>query len=69
MTEPKCVFTFSLQVLIEEILIQEECSEILSQNVHTSKVKVKCTLVQAPRLCTGRTAHKGSRGIAVLYRH
>jgi hypothetical protein len=33
------------------------------------KVKVKCTLVQALRLCTGRTAHRGSRGIALLYRH
>jgi hypothetical protein len=29
--------------------------------------KVKVTLVQALRLCTGRTAHKGSRGIAVLF--
>jgi hypothetical protein len=29
--------------------------------------KVKCTLVQALRLCTGRTAHKGSRGIALLF--
>ena len=28
---------------------------------------VKCTLVQAPRLCTGRTAHRGSRGIALLF--
>ena len=28
--------------------------------------KVKCTLVQALRLCTGRTAHRGSRGIALL---
>jgi hypothetical protein len=26
--------------------------------------KVKCTLVQALRLCTGRTAHRESRGIA-----
>jgi hypothetical protein len=33
------------------------------------KVKVKVTLVQALRLCTGRTAHRGSRGIALLYRH
>jgi hypothetical protein len=32
-------------------------------------VKVKVTLVQALRLCTGRTAHRGSRGIALLYRH
>jgi len=28
---------------------------------------VKCTLVQALRLCTGRTAHRGSRGIALLF--
>jgi len=30
-------------------------------------IKVKCTLVQALRLCTGRTAHRGSRGIALLF--
>ena len=29
--------------------------------------KVKCTLGQALRLCTGRTAHRGSRGIALLF--
>jgi len=27
---------------------------------------VKCTLVQALRLCAGRTAYRGSRGIALL---
>ena len=31
------------------------------------KVKVKCALVQALRLCTGRTTHRGSRGIAILF--
>ena len=31
------------------------------------KVKVKYTLVQVLRLCTGRTAHRGSRGIAVPF--
>ena len=31
------------------------------------KVKVKVTLVQPLRLCTGRTAHRGSRGIALLF--
>ena len=31
------------------------------------KVKVKCALVQALRLCTGRTAYRGSRGIAVPF--
>jgi hypothetical protein len=29
--------------------------------------KVKCTPVQALRLCTGRMAHRGSRGIALLF--
>ena len=31
------------------------------------KKKVKCTLVQALRLCTGRTAYRGSRGIALPF--
>ena len=31
------------------------------------KVRVNCTLVQALRLCAGRTAHRGSRGIALLF--
>ena len=30
--------------------------------------KVKCTLVQALRLCTGCTAHMGSRGIALPFK-
>ena len=30
-------------------------------------IKVKVTLVQALRLCTGRTAHRGSRDIALLF--
>ena len=43
-------------------------SDLYSGSAHfnSSPVKVKCTLVQALRLCTGRTAHRGSRGIAVL---
>ena len=35
--------------------------------LYSVKVKVKCTLVQALRLCTGRTAHRGSRVIALLF--
>jgi hypothetical protein len=31
------------------------------------KVRVKVTLVQALRFCTGRTAHRRSRGIALLF--
>jgi hypothetical protein len=33
----------------------------------TGKKEVKCTLIQAFKLCTGRTAHRGSRGIALLF--
>jgi len=29
--------------------------------------KIKFTLVHALRFCTGRTAHRGSRGIALLF--
>ena len=32
-----------------------------------SKVKGKCNLVQALRLCTDRMAHRGSRGLALLF--
>ena len=32
-----------------------------------SKVKVKVTFVQALRLCTGRTAYRESRGIALPF--
>ena len=31
------------------------------------KVMVKVTLIQALRLCTGRTTHRGSRGIALPF--
>ena len=38
------------------------------KNVFNSgEVKVKYTFVQALRLCAGRTAHRGSRGIALLF--
>ena len=31
-----------------------------------SSATVKCTLVQALRLCTGRTAHRGRRCVGLL---
>ena len=42
----------------------EEGVRYLGKN---SKGQVKCTLLQALRLCTGRTTHRGSRGIALLF--
>ena len=37
------------------------------RGVEGGKVKVKCTLVQALRLCTSHTAHRRSRGIALPF--
>jgi len=42
-------------------------SVLVFQHKFVFKVKVKCTLVQALRLCTGRTAHRGSKGIALPF--
>ena len=36
-------------------------------NIDAGKVKVKITLVQALRLCTDRTVHRGGRGIALPF--
>ena len=38
---------------------------VFGRNMHVKKVK--CTPVQALRFCTGRTAHRGSRGIALPF--
>ena len=35
--------------------------------IFKDKDKVKVTLVQTLRLCTGRAAHGGSRGIALFF--
>jgi len=45
------------------------CSEIFfrGERMSTVKEKVKCTFVQALRLYIGHTAHRGSRGLAVLF--
>jgi len=52
-------------------LWQRQHDTFHSQANHSVKhggnmVKVKVTLVQAMKLCTGRTAHRGSRCIALL---
>jgi len=64
------LFWFSLQLLSETFLILRRIQRDMMKNVNTSScknVKVKVTLVQALRLCTGRTAHRGTRGIALLF--
>jgi hypothetical protein len=42
------------------------CHAALSLHHHNTPLH-KCTLVQTLRFCTGRTAHRGSRGIALLF--
>ena len=57
-----------------EYTVARECGAVTGTVQHLCydtvtfvHVKVKCTLVQALRLCTGRTAHRGSRGIALPF--
>ena len=47
--------------------LQTVGSRVWLSCLQRSKKKVKCNLVQALRLCTGRTAHRRSRGIALLF--
>jgi hypothetical protein len=53
--------------------IRRRATRLLPKNserfsdMKVKKGKVKCTLVQALRLRTGRTAHRGSRSIALLF--
>ena len=41
--------------------------EKVTQDREDELAKVKCTLVQALRLCAGCMAHRGSRGIALPF--
>ena len=54
---------FWCSVCVRELLTLRNCNPFQP----SIKVKVKCTLAQALRLCTGRTAHMGSRGIALPF--
>jgi hypothetical protein len=60
--------TIQTQTATEEKVLFITDSKAFAQ-VYREKVKVKVTLVQTLRLCTGRRAQRGSRGIALLYRH
>ena len=48
----------------------DDCVDLLVKTVKVKvklKLKLKCTLLQALRLCTGRTAQRGGRSIALLF--
>ena len=62
--------TFLLEILAAHRNVRSwglRSSGMLRGIMLVSKVNVQCTLVQALRLCTGRTAHWGSRGIALPF--
>ena len=58
----------TVSVLINHVYAHRHIWQtLLSFSSLLGKVKVECTLIPTLRLCTGRTAHRGSRGIALLF--
>jgi hypothetical protein len=65
---------YKVDVLITHNSVYENCGNNLLIYVYSeaqlrklvNKKTVKITLAQAQRLCTGRTAHRESRGITLL---
>jgi hypothetical protein len=45
----------------------DKCTHMLLNHSIIKKVKVKVTLVQALKFCTSRTAHRGSKVIALFF--
>ena len=58
-------FTDGLHSVIQQIPQIDHVQKQVLQISCLSRLN-ECTLVQALRLCTGRTAHRGSRGITTL---
>ena len=58
----ECMVLWGIECYVYNVL-----SYIYMRLTFWDGVKVKCTLVQALRLCTGRTAHRESRGIALPF--
>jgi len=52
------------QVRVEYV---SNIADILAKTMEDLCKRIKCTLVEVLRLCTGQTAHRGSRGIALLF--
>jgi hypothetical protein len=58
------------EIKLQKVADRCDCKSSLItifQGNNQIKVKVKCTLVQALRLCTRRTAYRWRRGIALLF--
>jgi hypothetical protein len=56
-----------MPVAVIVAIVTGVCQSVWERSeVKMVKVKVKCTLVQVLRLCIGRTAYRGNKGIALL---
>jgi len=70
--QPACRYPHTVQFQASDNGLNPQ-RKVCSKNITVANLgkvkKVKCTFVQALRICTGRTAHRGSGGTAVLYRH
>jgi len=65
---PPCPLQISYLLLCNRFHLSAVTDRLSARDMLKTKgKKVKCTLVQALRLCTGRTAHRVSRGIALLF--
>ena len=58
---------YHLQVIHVPRLKPATDCEIILKSFITCNIKVKCSLLQALRFCTGLTPHRGSRGTALLF--
>jgi len=63
----KCTKVNSLSWKFRFLRTHSKGSASFLRKPFSIKVKVKCTLVQAVRLCTDRTVHRGSRPIALAF--
>ena len=54
-------------IMFSLYLYLPEDGKLMAETCKVKVKKVKCTLVQALRLCKGRTVHRGNRGIALLF--
>ena len=55
------------QLPLQMFVIKFDCQSQVEHLTFFKVKKVKCTLVQTLKLCTGHTAHRGSRGRALLF--
>jgi hypothetical protein len=68
-TQFSCTFiqtTSHLSCIISPLYFGQVFAVINAYGASYRLCKAKCTLVQALRLCTGRRAHTGNKGIALL---